>query len=84
MLHLPPASSVADFTETELRAASRPDGVQGRDGGAGEVRDPEQDQVGQVRGAGSQGELQRGQNQSGIIIMSSKQRRQAKEKAFCN
>ena len=64
MLLLPPASSVADFTETELRAASRPDGVQGRDGGAGEVRDPEQDQVGQVRGAGRQGELQRGQDQS--------------------
>ena len=61
MLLLPPGSPVADFAETEagggIWAARRPERVQGRDGGAGQVRDPEQDQVGQVRGARGQGEL---------------------------
>ena len=70
MLLLPPGSPVADFAETEagggIGAARRPERVQGRDGGAGQVRNPEQGQVGQVCGAGGQRELQWGQNQPGI------------------
>ena len=68
MLLFAPGSPVADLTETEagggVWAAGWPERVQGRDGGAGEVRDPEQDQVGQVRGARRQGQLQRGEDQS--------------------
>ena len=70
MLLLSPCSPVADFTEAEagggLWAASGPEGVQGRDGGAGQGRDPEQGQVGQVSCARRQGELQGGQDQSEI------------------
>ena len=70
MLLLTPGFPVADFTEAEawggLRATGCPQGVQGRDGGAGQVRDPEQGQVGEVSGARGQGEPQRGQHQSEI------------------